>query len=67
MKKAQPLVGSARKSLCRSLSKPNKRTAKNPEKKNVLKEVLGFHWLKKAMVGKAQVESLDLLDRWILK
>ncbi len=38
-----------------------------PKKKKFLEDVFAFRWLKKAMVGKTQEESLDLLDQWILK
>ena len=34
---------------------------------NFLQDVLHFRWLKKAMMGKSRSESLDLLDRWILR
>lgn len=37
------------------------------KKRDLLKDVFGFRWFKKAMVGKTQEESLDLLDQWILK
>lgn len=40
---------------------------KRNKRKDFFKDVLGFRWLKKAMVGKTQEESLDLLDQWILK
>ena len=26
-----------------------------------------FRWLKKSMLGKSHAQSMDLLDRWILK
>jgi hypothetical protein len=42
-------------------------TVRRPKKRSFLNDVLGFRWLKKAMVGKTQEESLDLLDEWILR
>lgn len=59
-KKVPTKPGSARKNKG---GVPGKRTSKS----NFWKEVLGFGWLKKAMVGKTREESLDLLDQWILK
>lgn len=37
------------------------------KRKSLFTDVLRFRWLKKALVGKTQTESLDLLDQWILK
>lgn len=45
---------------------PAKRGARKGSK-GFLGDVLSFRWLKKAMVGKSREQSLDLLDRWILK
>jgi hypothetical protein len=55
-----------------ALKLPKKHSAKSSrknsaKKKYVTKDVFTFRWLKKAMVGKSREESLDLLDRWILK
>jgi hypothetical protein len=55
-----------------ALKLSNKSSAKSArknsaKKKYVTKDVFTFRWLKKAMVGKSREESLDLLDRWILK
>ncbi len=64
MKRVRSTAGSARKPSRRSPSKSNKPAGTGKvEKKNFLKEILGCGWLKKAMVGKSQAESLDLLDR----
>jgi hypothetical protein len=61
MKKGKSSVKPVRKTRTKS-------SPKSPvKKKNFLEDVFTFRWLKKAMVGKTQEESLDLLDQWILK
>ena len=72
MKTGKAANKTAKKSSSRSPQKTgekNKKTASRTQnkQKSFLKDVLGFRWLKKAMVGKTQEESLDLLDQWILK
>jgi len=64
MKKETPAFKTARKS---DRNHKGSGSRKPVRRKNFLKDVLGFRWLKKAMVGKAQEEPLDLLDQWILK
>ena len=51
----------------RSKASQKKRSSKSNKKTGVPGGVLGFRWLKKLLVGKSQTESMDLLDRWILK
>jgi hypothetical protein len=71
MKKVMSAVNPVKKDLLKSIKTSSKQGkaagGKRPKKKNLLNEVLDFRWLKKAMVGKTQEESLDLLDEWILK
>ncbi len=61
MKKGKTVARGAKKNSSKSVSK------KKLKKKSFFEDVFAFRWLKKAMVGKSQAESLDLLDRWILK
>jgi len=54
----------------KSTSKKAKRSASNhlgDQKPPAAGKVKLFRWLKKALVGKSQTQSLDLLDQWILK
>jgi hypothetical protein len=72
MKKSTPVVKPAMKASAKSLKtsahkKGRGNSFKGKSKKNFFKDVPGFRWLKKALVRKTQEESLDLLDRWILK
>lgn len=68
MNKAKSAVRTAKKSPAKFPgSGRDRNTQKRQRDRNLLKDVLGFRWLKKAMAGKTQEESLDLLDRWILK
>lgn len=62
MKKDKTIMGKRLRRNWRKLTYENL-----PKKKNLLGGVFAFRWLKRAMVGKSQEESLDLLDRWILK
>lgn len=63
MKKPKTAARAAKRPSSKVPAKPGTRKAR----KGFLEDVLSFRWLKKAMVGKSQEQSLDLLDRWILK
>ncbi len=70
MKKGNPAMKAASQSTTKApVSKGNKSRGgkKRLKTRNLLKDIPGFRWFKKAMVGKTQEESLDLLDQWILK
>ena len=68
MKNGKSALKTAKKGTAKSSGRHrNKNIKKQSRERNFLKDVLGFRWLKKAMAGKTQEESLDLLDEWILK
>lgn len=61
MKKDKPVISSSTRNSSKSVSKKTKK------KRSFIENVLAFRWLKRVVVGKTRDESLDLLDKWILK